>query len=102
MSERFMNGEVKAGLHYLVPLTAFFLGVLLAERIQNNFAMPDAFTGAGNPSGRNYPVVLGRLCTGKYECTGYYHGILLLCPAGTDLPKGRGKLLCQYHVYRKS
>ena len=23
MSERFMNGEVKAGLHYLVPLTAF-------------------------------------------------------------------------------
>lgn len=37
MSERFMNGEVKAGLHYLVPLTAFFLGVLLAERIQNKF-----------------------------------------------------------------
>ena len=25
MSERFMNGEVKAGLHYLIPLTAFFL-----------------------------------------------------------------------------
>ena len=37
MSERFMNGEVKAGLQYLVPLTAFFLGVLLAERIQNKF-----------------------------------------------------------------
>ena len=32
-----MNGEVKAGLHYLVPLTAFFLGVLLAERIQDKF-----------------------------------------------------------------
>ena len=56
----------------------------------------------GNPSGRNYPVVPGRLCTGKYECTGYHHGILLLCPAGTDLPKGRGKLLCQYHVHRES
>ena len=37
MSERFMNGEVKAGLHYLIPLTAFFLGVLLAERIQEKF-----------------------------------------------------------------
>ena len=37
MSERFMNGEVKAGLHYLIPLTAFFLGVLLAERIQDKF-----------------------------------------------------------------
>ncbi len=37
MSERFMNGEVKAGLHYLIPLSAFFLGVLLAERIQDKF-----------------------------------------------------------------
>ena len=37
MSERFMNGEMKAGLHYLIPLTAFFLGVLLAERIQEKF-----------------------------------------------------------------
>ena len=37
MSERFMNGEVKAGFHYLIPLTAFFLGVLLAERIQEKF-----------------------------------------------------------------
>ena len=37
MSERFMNGEIKAGLHYLIPLTAFFLGVLFAERIQDKF-----------------------------------------------------------------
>ena len=37
MSERFMNGEVKAGLHYLIPLTAFFIGVLVAERIQDKF-----------------------------------------------------------------
>ena len=37
MSERFMNREWGAGLHYLIPLTAFFLGVLLAERIQDKF-----------------------------------------------------------------
>ena len=37
MSERFMNGEVVAGLHYLIPLSSFFLGVLLAERIQDKF-----------------------------------------------------------------
>lgn len=37
MSEQFMDGEWMAGLHYLVPLTAFFLGVLLAERIQDRF-----------------------------------------------------------------
>ncbi|MDD5802703.1 MAG: YoaK family protein [Clostridia bacterium] len=37
MSERFMNGEWAAGLHYLIPLTSFFLGVLVAERIQDKF-----------------------------------------------------------------
>lgn len=37
MSERFMNREWSAGLHYLIPLTAFFFGVLVAERIQDKF-----------------------------------------------------------------
>ena len=103
MSERFMNGEVKAGLHYLVPLTAFFLGVLLAERIQNKFRYARRFHWRqGILLVEIILLFLGRLCTGKYECTGYHHGILLLCLAGTDLPKGRRKLLCQYHVHRES
>ena len=62
MSERFMNGEVKAGLHYLIPLTAFFLGVLLAERIQEKFRLPRRLhSGARSPSGRDHLAISGWL-----------------------------------------
>lgn len=37
MSQHFMSGEWYDGLRYLLPLIAFAMGVLMAERIQNRF-----------------------------------------------------------------
>ena len=37
MSQHFMMGEWKEGIHYLFPLFAFALGVLVAERIGHAF-----------------------------------------------------------------
>ena len=37
MSQHFMMGEWKEGIHYLFPLFAFALGVLVAERISHAF-----------------------------------------------------------------
>lgn len=37
MSSHFFNGEWKDGLRYLIPLTAFALGVLAAEQIQARY-----------------------------------------------------------------
>ena len=89
MSERFMNGEVKAGLHYLIPLTAFFLGVLLAERIQEKIPLCQTPSLApGNPSGRDHPAVSGWLHPREPERACHHPGILLLRPSGADLPKG--------------
>lgn len=37
MSQHFMVGEWRQGLRYLLPLMAFSIGVICAERIQNRF-----------------------------------------------------------------
>ncbi len=37
MSQSFMLGEIAKGLHYMCPLMAFALGILIAERIENRF-----------------------------------------------------------------
>lgn len=37
MSQHFMEGQWLQGLHYLVPILAFALGIILAEQISNRF-----------------------------------------------------------------
>ena len=100
MSQHFMAGEVTAGLGYFFPIIFFALGVWVAEKIQANYKYAQKLHWRQGVLLAEILILftVGFLPT-EYN-TGYYHGILLLCPAGTDLPKGRGKLLCQYHVYR--
>ena len=89
MSERFMNGEVKAGLHYLIPLTAFFLGVLLAERIQEKFRYARRLHWRqGILLVEIILLFLVGFIPGNLNVLATTLGILFLRPSGADLPKG--------------
>ncbi|MDO4864656.1 MAG: YoaK family protein [Ruminococcus sp.] len=37
MSQNFMTGNWRDGLHYMLPLISFALGILIAERVENRF-----------------------------------------------------------------
>ena len=37
MSQRFMEGHFQKGLHYLIPILSFAMGILLAEQISHHF-----------------------------------------------------------------
>ena len=45
LSSNIMDGQWDRVLHYLVPLCAFALGVLVAEKMRESFATCSGFTG---------------------------------------------------------
>ena len=97
LSTNIMDGRWDKVLHYLVPLCAFALGVLAAEKMREHFQAMQRLHW-------RQLVVLGEvllLSAAIAEPAGQRHCFLLLRHAGTGFPQGERLRLCQYHVHRR-
>ena len=101
LSTNIMDGRWDKVLHYLVPLCAFALGVLAAEKMREHFQVMQRLHW-------RQLVVLGEVLllfavasAAIAEPAGQRHCFLLLRHAGTGFPQGERLRLCQYHVHRR-
>ena len=100
LSSNIMNGQWDRVLHYLVPLCAFALGVLVAEKMRESFCNMQRLHW-------RQLVVLGEVLllfivgffTAGAESAGKRHRFLLLRNAGAGVPQGERLCICQHHVH---
>lgn len=99
LSSNIMDGQWDRVLHYLVPLCAFALGVLVAEKMRESFCNMQRLHW-------RQLVVLGEVLL--LFIVGFYrrsktcwqrHRFLLLCNAGAGVPQGERLCICQHHVH---
>ena len=99
LSSNIMDGQWDRVLHYLVPLCAFALGVLVAEKMRESFCNMQRLHW-------RQLVVLGEVlllfivasATGA-KPAGKRHRFLLLRNAGAGVPQGERLCICQHHVH---
>lgn len=100
LSSNIMDGQWDRVLHYLVPLCAFALGVLVAEKMRESFCNMQRLHW-------RQLVVLGEVLllfivgffTAGAESAGKRHRFLLLRNAGAGVPQGERLCICQHHVH---
>lgn len=99
LSSNIMDGQWDWVLHYLVPLCAFALGVLVAEKMRERFCDMQRLHW-------RQLVVLGEVLllfivgfTAGAESAGKRHRFLLLRNAGAGVPQGERLCICQHHVH---
>ena len=100
LSANIMDGQWDRVLHYLVPLCAFALGVLVAEKMRESFCNMQRLHW-------RQLVVLGEVLllfivgffTAGAESAGKRHRFLLLRNAGAGVPQGERLCICQHHVH---
>lgn len=99
LSSNIMDGQWDRVLHYLVPLCAFALGVLVAEKMRESFCNMQRLHW-------RQLVVLGEVLllfivgfTSGAKPAGKRHRFLLLCNAGAGVPQGERLCICQHHVH---
>ena len=89
MSERFMNGEVKAGSALSHSPDRILPWSFVSGTHSGKIPLCQTPSlASGNPSGRDHPAVSGWLHPRKPERACHHPGILFLRPSGADLPKG--------------
>ena len=98
LSANIMDGRWDKVLHYLVPLCAFALGVLAAEKMREHFQAMQRLHW-------RQLVVLGEVlllfAVGFLpQSAGQRHRFFFLRHAGAGFPQGERLRLCQYHVHR--
>ena len=92
LSTNIMDGRWDKVLHYLVPLCAFALGVLAAEKMREHFQAMQRLHW-------RQLVVLGEVLL--LFAVGFLPQSQNLRHAGTGFPQGERLRLCQYHVHRR-
>ena len=100
LSANIMDGQWDRVLHYLVPLCAFALGVLVAEKMRESFCNMQRLHW-------RQLVVLGEVLllfivgffTAGAESAGKRHRFLLLRNAGAGVPQGERLCICQHYVH---
>ena len=108
LSANLMDGNWERVLHYLVPLCAFALGVLTAEKMQERFREMRTLhwrqlvvLGEGLLLFLRDPAALRRgLSAAGAEPAGQRHRLVCLRHAGAGFPQGERLRLCQHHVHR--
>ena len=100
LSTNIMDGRWDKVLHYLVPLCAFALGVLAAEKMREHFQVMQRLHW-------RQLVVLGEVLL--LFAVGFLpqsqnllaNAIVSFSCAGAGFPQGERLRLCQYHVHRR-
>ena len=99
LSSNIMDGQWDRVLHYLVPLCAFALGVLVAEKMRESFCNMQRLHWRQLVVLGSASAVHCRFFTAGAESAGKRHRFLLLRNAGAGVPQGERLCICQHHVH---